>query len=786
MFNIMVKSLFFGGKMRTNYIRLLFLTLPLFVFADKPLGVVDSSDDGNQSSQSGSAQAETRSVSVSTYDTSSSVGDSYGIEEVVVTASKREESLQETPIAVTAITESTIEDLNIRSLEDIQQMSPNVHIIRAPANNTATTIAIRGNSTMNPAITWENAVALYVDGVYIGKTQGSLFDMVDLERVEMLRGPQGTLYGRNALAGAINFITKKPSGAGGQAKVTVGNYGLFSRQLSYDIGWTDQFFTKLTYLRKDRGGYVQNNPSPLTPAQGVVGSNPIQVDELDTIDLKATRIQFSYQGDSVSWDLVRDTSDQDNTPPYAQLTRLLPNWSTLFGVNAVPGVPGVELWPLERFVNPNRSENASTDAPVSERSDIVGTSFTISFDTSLGEVKAIYGERELDWWDYLDLDGSPFPIFHTNRDTDYESKSYELQLVGATDNINYVFGYFKFEDEAFTDNPQYPFALDNPEGQQYSGDTDADAYYAQIDFKLTDRTTITAGIRETEETKSGYKTYAAFGVSASSGADFDNTSSTFIVNHELSDSTNVYVKFAEGFKGGGYNAEEAVDFATFSLVNGFNPYGPETVESTELGLKGVYFDNKFSLNAAYFMNEHDDMQVAYFNAQGAVASEVLNASAEIDGLELEMTAYLSDVSRLSVNYGWLDIGGYTGRNIAADGFALEAFPYSPEHTWFLTYERDFSNWTLRLDHESMSDHYAFPYNSMDPRYEHSFHKGRNVTNARVIMAPSDNFDLVFWVKNLRDEEYSYTNIPFGPPFGMLNVTYFAPGRTVGVDIRYQF
>ena len=180
------------------------------------------------------------------------------------------------------------------------------------------------------------------------------------------------------------------------------------------------------------------------------------------------------------------------------------------------------------------------------------------------------------------------------------------------------------------------------------------------------------------------------------------------------------------------------------------------------------------------------MQVAYFNAQGAVASEVLNASAEIDGLELEMTAYLSDVSRLSVNYGWLDIGGYTGRNIAADGFALEAFPYSPEHTWFLTYERDFSNWTLRLDHESMSDHYAFPYNSMDPRYEHSFHKGRNVTNARVIMAPSDNFDLVFWVKNLRDEEYSYTNIPFGPPFGMLNVTYFAPGRTVGVDIRYQF
>ncbi len=95
------------------------------------------------------------------------------------------------------------------------QWLPNVHILRAPGNNTGTTITIRGNGTMNPAITWENAVALYVDGVYVGKTQGSLFDMVDLERVELLRGPQGTLYGRNALAGAINFISKKPSGSGG-------------------------------------------------------------------------------------------------------------------------------------------------------------------------------------------------------------------------------------------------------------------------------------------------------------------------------------------------------------------------------------------------------------------------------------------------------------------------------------------------------------------------------------------------------------------------------------------
>jgi outer membrane receptor protein involved in Fe transport len=117
---------------------------------------------------------------------------------------------------------------------------------------------------------------------------------------------------------------------------------------------------------------------------------------------------------------------------------------------------------------------------------------------------------------------------------------------------------------------------------------------------------------------------------------------------------------------------------------------------------------------------------------------------------------------------------------------LQAFPYSPQDTYFLTYERDFEDFTLRLDHEHVSEHYAFPYDSRDPRYEHSYHKGRDVTNLRIIMDPSENIDFVFWVKNLTDKEYTYTNIPFGPAFGNLNMTYFAPPRTVGIDLRVKF
>ena len=128
------------------------------------------------------------------------------LEEVVVTAQKKEETLQDAPIAITALTASTIEDLDIANVVDLAGMAPNVHIINTPSNNTAATIAIRGGSTTNPAITWEPTVGMYLDGVYLGKGQGSIFDVVDLERVEILRGPQGTLYGRNTLGGAINLI----------------------------------------------------------------------------------------------------------------------------------------------------------------------------------------------------------------------------------------------------------------------------------------------------------------------------------------------------------------------------------------------------------------------------------------------------------------------------------------------------------------------------------------------------------------------------------------------------
>ena len=150
--------------------------------------------------------------------------DADGIGMIIVTAQKRSENVQDVPIAITAIGSQFLESRGIDSIDDLGTIAPNVKFERAPASKTISQIAIRGSVTINPAITWEPAVGLYLDGVYIAKAQGSIFDIADLERVEILRGPQGTLYGRNALAGAVNLVTKKPSGeAGGMAELTYGS-----------------------------------------------------------------------------------------------------------------------------------------------------------------------------------------------------------------------------------------------------------------------------------------------------------------------------------------------------------------------------------------------------------------------------------------------------------------------------------------------------------------------------------------------------------------------------------
>jgi iron complex outermembrane receptor protein len=469
------------------------------------------------------------------------------LEEVVVTAQKKEEKLQDTPIAITAITESTIDDLDLANIVDLANLAPNVHIINTPSNNTAATIAIRGGSTTNPAITWEPTVGMYLDGVYLGKGQGSIFDVVDLERVEILRGPQGTLYGRNTLGGAINLISKKPSGEGMSTKLTLGNYGLRQAQFINDFSLAGNGFVKIVLNEKRRGGYVSMAASPYQPAQGVVPTSVSSNDKLNTIDSSGYKLTYLFEGDKSSFSFTADKTSQDNVPPFAQLIYAIPNWSDAFGLGASPLAGGLRVAPIELFQNSKRQAYASNDTVTRELSDVSGTSMQYTRDLSFGTLKAIWSKRETDWYDRLDLDGGPFNIADTARDTDYEAETFELQLVGSTDNMDYVIGYYSLEDDAYTANPQSFFLGGSVFQQNYSGSGESEAIFGQLTYRMSEAWDVTLGIRSTEEDKKGFKEYVGV-ISASGEGSFDDTTGTFILEHAYSENTNLYFKLAEGLK----------------------------------------------------------------------------------------------------------------------------------------------------------------------------------------------------------------------------------------------
>ena len=700
------------------------------------------------------------------------------LEEVVVTAQKKEENLQDTPIAITAITESTIDDLNLANVVDLAGMAPNVHIINTPSNNTAATIAMRGGVTINPAITWEPTVGMYLDGVYIGKGQGSIFDVVDLERVEILRGPQGTLYGRNTLGGAINLITKKPSGSGTSSKLTIGNYGLKQGQLIGDYNLGENVFAKLSLNQKVRNGYVGNAASPYQAAQGVVPNSTSSHEELDTIDSKGMKFSLLFDGDDTSINLTIDRTQQKNIPPFAQLTNTIPNWSAAFGVGASAQTGGLKLWPIELFANESRQDVAHINTQTLETSVVSGQSFTLTHDLGIGELKAIWSKRKVDWDDVLDLDGGPFPVAETERHTKYSAETLEIQLSGSSDSLEYVIGYYKLKDDAYTANPQSYFGGGSAIAQNYSGTSDANAFFGQVTWSVADKWDLTVGARKTEEDKTGFKEYV--GIFGQNGqGSFDDTSSTFILSHDYSENTNLYFKLADGFKAGGINAEAPTPFESLK------PYEPETIESTELGLKGRYFDNRMMLNVAYFNNEHEDMQISYFTADAAAASQVLNNSADISGLEVETTTLINDSTRLMVNLSTLD-SEFTGNQIASDGFLLEQVPYSPETTLYVSIEKDYGNYRIRLDHSRIGEHATFPYSSKDPRAALTNLDSRGTTDFRLLTEPMENMQLNFWIKNLNNDYHKMSAIPFGPGFGQLTVSYFNAPRTLGMDLQYKF
>ncbi len=730
------------------------------------------------------------------------------LDEIIVTAQKRAQDIQDVPVAVTALDDAYIESRNITDIKSLSALAPNVKIENTPGNTTGAQISIRGGVTINPALTWEPTVGMYLNGAYIGKTQGAVFDVADIERLEVLRGPQGTLYGRNTLAGAINIITRAPDAEfGGSLKAGLGNYDSRMVKGTVNLGSLGPIRAKVSGLVEKRDGFVRGVDNPFA---GVFAAGPLSTTEYENLDKKSFLVTLSADlSENLSVDYNYDYSEADQNPVFSQIINVSPgnifDPASPFYVGFPVGGGQYFGFPLDLYTNADRQFTATTDGPVFEKSFVRGHNLTASLDTSVGEFKSITSFRDLTWKDALDLDGSPLPLAHTQRLSDYDSFSQEVQLSGNNGALDYVFGVYYFEDDGYTNNPQTFFGGASIFDSQYGFTTEAIAAYGQIDFALSDALTISGGLRYTEEDKTIERTNIAvvftglpnntpFVPAGTSGsAKFDDLSPQVSATYAVNDNVNLYAKYAQGFKSGGFNGEAG------SVVETLRPYRSEQVDSFEVGAKTRFWDNRAQVNITGFFNKHKDMQLSVFTAQGAAASDIRNAGrANIKGFEIEGLFQLSDDFLLRANFGHLDPDYKEFIEFGRDVADERAFPHAPKQTasagfdWEVA-KLDFGTLKLNGDMNYSARYFTFPYSTVPSDPQIAFNTeadSRILFDARLALTDigiaDQDVELAIWGKNLTNEEYLTNFIDFGPGFGGLTNGYFGPPRTYGISLGVNF
>ncbi len=621
---------------------------------------------------------------------------SLALEEVIVTAQKRSESLQDTPISVAAFAREELSAIGVVEAGQIYEYTPNLQIAKQPSSLDNYGFSIRGVSSGETSLLNENTVGMYVDGVYIARSTGSAFDVVNLERMEVLRGPQGTLYGRNTIGGAINVITEKPLDEFGfEQFVTVASRDYLRSKTTIDSGKiNDLFAAKFSYNYSEKDGLVNNS---------------IHGNKLGENESNAYRIALRLTPrDDWTIDYTYDNSERESNAALSQIV------ATRAPNNQIGGAINAQA---TAFASPDRLNSLPMpNAPgVDTYSDIEMHTFTAQWDVNENlTVKYIGAQRE---WDSgttgTDFGGFPsdgatvlqdptvapgqfvpageyVSTFLATRVSDNEQTSHELQLLGDAmdEKLQYTVGLYYFEEESNEDNPQvfvlpaaFAFATQPAAVQgflcadfaspspclgkdtiisspvfQYGSDNESIAAFGQFTYSFSDQLDLTLGGRYTQDKKDAYLRNGRIVDSADNvlnnqaDDDWDNVSGSATVNYAWNEDVRTYFTVAQGYRSGGFNAR-ASSVDDFALS-----FDEETVTNYEIGLKSDWMDSRLRINAALFYMDYQDAQVTSFRAgEGGASSVILNAGElQINGAEIELTAQLSEGLRLMLNYGYTD------------------------------------------------------------------------------------------------------------------------------------
>ena len=699
------------------------------------------------------------------------------VEEVIVTARRREETLQGVPVAVTALGEERLEQTGATDITALQQQTPNATVQIARGSNSTLISFIRGVGQQDPLWGFEPGVGLYIDDVYVARPQGAVLDIFDINRIEVLRGPQGTLYGRNTIGGAIKYVTNRlGQDPDFEAAVTLGSYRQADVVVSGDAPITDTISVGGAFARYTRDGF---------------GENTNLGEDQYNRDVTAWRLSTEWTPTAdLFFRLAYDRVEDDSNPRH--------------GHREVPSTVGGFLPPADVY---------DTQAGITGEQRVVTEGLSLTGEWYVNDwltLRSITAQRRGDTATVIDFDQTPLPYLDVPAIYSDTQFSQEVQALFEGDRWSGVAGIFYLDSTAAGVFDTIAGNLGVAIAAAGSVDTTSWSVFGDFSYDLTDRLEVSVGGRWTQDDKTG-DVYRAFFLGAerspltggtprpvfatrtdyTASETFERFTPRLSVSYDFSDDLSGYASYSQGFKSGGWDMRGDA-FLTPQTVNG---YDPEIVDTFEIGLKGTLAD-RIRFSSAVFYSAYEDQQitsqvVATLPATG-IASIVDNVgSSTIYGAELEATAYITENLTAFLSYGYLHaefdefITFVTGSPV--DISDTRVFQNSPEHSVYLG-----ATWTQPLFQGELavtpslsyrSDYHLFE--ARDPILDQDAYT--LVDLAAIWNSPNGNWSVGFNGRNLTDERYRVGGYSFpGATFNNSISAFYGPPRTFSVTLTARY
>jgi len=688
------------------------------------------------------------------------------LEEIIVTAQKRQQSLQETPIAISVISVEQLQRQGISNLGSlISGQIPFLQITPYGSTPSNLAIGIRGNAPRDSSeVTREASVGVYLDGVYMARSQGLDMELVDLQRIEVLRGPQGSLFGRNAVGGAVSLISKKPSGQFGfNQTLTVGRFDELRSVTRINFDQFSAVKTKLDYIHAERDGWVNNT----APGQS------------DYTEYKKDGGRFSLNWQANKQLMVDYSYDQSEVETAQNYYQLYIDRIGIFGEE-------------RKRLTESRQPATPLSPTIIEQK---GHALTLTWQQSDALIiKSISGYRELQEDNDNNYNGVVyFNGFSETSLLDQNQYSQELQFIGSINQFEWVTGLYYLKEDVdktlvsrFTldifGNFGPPLSAISPPitltPRVVNAEAESQAVYGQLTWALSEQLDLTLGTRYTEDTRFATRFETALQVSDQKS---DHIDSKVTLNYHWSDNLATYMQWSTAYKAGGVNTRSA----------SFTPFTEEEAKTVEIGLKSEFWQQRARLNLALFSSDYSDLQLDFTDPFALGVVETINISKPVDvkGLELELTVSPIASLVMGLSYTYLD-----------SHMPLQASPFdssptqffvslAPKHAGAMTLDyqftpTDFGVLIAHLDLTS-TDHFSFAPFGEQRLDAYTLINGR-VTLADINLGNrSGALRASLWGKNLTDEEYIIDAFAVGDPAVTIANAYGDP-RTLGIEFVYDF